>query len=316
LTATPRQRIVRRVAMKPTLVVGATGLLGRATALALRQQGRPVRALVRDRARAADLARAGAELVDGDLTDPDSLERACQGVAQVFAAAHGLLGRGAQRSVQVDDIGHSALIAAALGAGVLRFVYTSAYGAAADHPVDFFRTKHAIEGVLRDSGLPFTVLRPTAFMEVHAHRLIGQPLLERGFTVLIGAARKPRNFVAVRDVAAFATMALTSDALLGRTLEIGGPDNLSNRDVAVLYQVRLRRGRLLHLPAAVARALATGLRPLHEGVARVLDLALLDERALPETWEPQALLREFPHRLTGIDQFVDEQVRAWRRRSR
>jgi hypothetical protein len=51
-------------------------------------------------------------------------------------------------------------------------------------------------------------------------------------------------------------------------------------------------------------------------VARVLDLALLDERALPETWEPQALLREFPHRLTGIDQFVDEQVRAWRRRSR
>ncbi|HET9820290.1 MAG TPA: NmrA family NAD(P)-binding protein [Burkholderiaceae bacterium] len=307
--------IVARVRTLPTLVVGATGVLGRATTLELLRLGVPVRALVRERTRAAELARAGAQLVEGDLTDPDSLEIACRGAGQVFAAAHALAGRGANRSVQVDDIGHSALVAAALGAGVRRFVYTSALGAGADHPVDFFRTKHAIEGVLRASGLPFTVLRPSAFMEWHVHRLVGQPLLEHGFTVLIGPAHKPRNFVAVRDVVPFAVLALTGDTLHGRTLEIGGPDNLSSRDVAVMYRERARRGRIVHLGTPLARGLAALVRPLHEGMARVIDLALLDERAAPETWDAPLLLREFPRRLTGVDEFIDEQVRAWRRRS-
>ena len=308
--------IVDRVQTQPTLVVGATGVLGRATTLELLRLGMPVRALVRQRAHAADLANAGAQLVDGDLTDAASLELACRGAGQVFTAAHGLTGRGANRSVQVDDTGHSALIAAALGAGVRRIVYTSALGASASHPVDFFRTKHEIEGVLRESGLPFTILRPSAFMEWHVHRFVGQPLLEHGFTVLIGPAQKPRNFVAVRDIVPFALLALTGDALLGRTLEIGGPDNLSSRDVAVMYRERLRRGRIVHLNAALARGLAIVLRPLHEGVARVIDLALLDERAAPETWDPPRLLQEFPRRLTGVDEFIDAQVRAWRRRSR
>ena len=300
----------------PTLVVGATGVLGRATALELLRQGIPVRALVRRRDRATDLVRAGAQLVEGDLTNPDSLEIACRGAGQVFAAAHALAGRGANRSVQVDDVGHSALMAAALGAGVRRFVYTSALGASPSHPVDFFRTKHEMEGVLRESGMPFTILRPSAFMEWHVHRFVGRPLLEHGFTVLIGPAQKPRNFVAVRDIVPFAVLALTGDTLRGRTLEIGGPDNLSSRDVAVMYRERVRRGRIVHLSAPLARGLAALARPLHEGVARVIDLALLDERTVPETWDPPRLLQEFPRRLTGVDEFIDEQVRAWRRRSR
>ena len=69
------------------LVVGATGLLGRATALALLKDGKRVRAMVRDRTRATDLAQAGAEIVDGDLTDPASLELACKEALRVFAAA-------------------------------------------------------------------------------------------------------------------------------------------------------------------------------------------------------------------------------------
>jgi uncharacterized protein YbjT (DUF2867 family) len=297
-----------------TLIVGATGRLGHATARALLAKGQPVRAMTRDPARAADLARAGAEVVVGDLTDAASLERACQGALRILASAHGLLGRGAQSSAQVDHVGHSALIAAARGAGVARLVYVSAHGARADHPVDFFRTKAEIEEVLRESTLPFTILRPTAFMENHVHEFNGKLLLERGFTVIVGPGGKPRNFVAVRDVVPFAVMALAGDTLLGRSLEIGGPEAMSNRDVALLYSVRSRQGKVRHLPLALARGLAALARPLHEGVARVLDMALVPDADWPEDFDARALRAEFPSwQPIGIDAFVDERVREWRR---
>src|SRR6188768_575803 len=287
------------------LIVGATGLLGRATALPLLKQGHAVRALVRDRAKGADLQRAGAEIFVGDLTDVRSLELACKGVERVFACAHSMLGRGANASAQVDHVGHSALVVAARDAKVEHFVYTSVMGAREDHPIDFWRTKHEIEAVVKASGMGYTILRPSAFMESHVHRFNGQMLLERGFTVIIGPGTKPRNFVAVRDVAPFAVIALAQDDLNGRTLEIGGPDNLSNNEVAAMYAVRARKGRVHHVSAGAARLLATLVRPLHEGVARVLEVASVPDGEMRETWDPGKLLSEFPRKLTSVDTFID-----------
>jgi NADH dehydrogenase len=298
------------------LIVGATGLLGRATALPLLAQGHAVRVLARERTRAADMVRAGAEVFVGDLTDVRSLELACKGVDRVFACAHSLLGRGPTSSAQIDHVGHSALIVAARDAKVEHFVYTSLMGAREDHPIDFFRTKHEIEATVKASGMGYTILRPSAFMETHVHRLNGQMLLEHGFTVIIGPGTKPRNFVAVRDVAPFAVQALTEDGLNGRTLEIGGPDNVSNREVAAMYQVRAHRGRVVHVPVGAAKVLATLVRPLHEGIARVLEMSTVPDDEMPETWQPTQLLAEFPRRLTTIDSFIDERVGEWRRQQR
>ena len=295
------------------LIVGATGQLGRATTLALLSQGHAVRALVRDRGRAADLLQAGAEIVVGDLTDAGSLERACKGAKRVFACAHSLLGRGSQASAQVDHVGHSALVVAARDARVDHFVYTSALGARDDHPIDFFRTKHEIEAVVKGSGMGWTILRPASFMEQHVHQLNGQMLLERGFTVIVGPGTKPRNFVAVRDVAPFAVQALVEDGLNGRTLEIGGPDNLGNSEVAAMYQVRARKGRVHHVSARAAQVLARLVRPFHEGIARVLDLATAPDAEMPETWQPARSLAEFPRQLTSVDSFIDERIAEWRR---
>ncbi|MDH4061024.1 MAG: hypothetical protein OEU94_09460, partial [Aquincola sp.] len=69
-----------------------------------------------------------------------------------------------------------------------------------------------------------------------------------------------------------------------------------------------------HLPQPVVRAAAAAIRPLHEGVARVLDISMLDERQMRETWQPSKLLAEFPLRLTSVDAFIDERVAEWRRR--
>lgn len=299
------------------LIVGATGQLGRATALALLEEGQRVRALVREPARmpkvVAELQRAGAELMTGDLTDAASLERACKGALRVFACAHSLLGRGAMRSAQVDHVGHSSLIAAALSAGVHRFVYTSALGAREDHPIDFYRTKFEIEQAVRESAIPYTILRPAAFMEQHVHGLLGKLILEKGFAVIFGPGRKRRNFVSVRDVAPFAVMALRGDELLNRTLDIGGPDNISNRDIAAMYMLRSKQGRVFHLPLGLARVGAQVMRPLHEGIARVLEIAAVPDADWPETFDPAPLLAEFPRKMTTVEQFVEERIRDWRR---
>jgi uncharacterized protein YbjT (DUF2867 family) len=292
------------------LVVGATGALGRPVVQMLRAKGLAVRALNRDPQRALDLAGSGAELVAGDLADARSIERACAGITHVLACAHGLLGRGRQRMETIDDAGHRSLIAAARAAGVQRFVYTSAHGAAPDHPVDFFRTKHAIEQVLLGSGLDAVILRPTAFMEHHAHAFNGKGLLDNGKTQLIGPGTKPRNFVCAQDVAQFALLALLGNPPPFRSLAIGGPGNYTNLEVAALY-ARLAGLplRVSHLPAGLAALLGRVIQPLHPGVSRILRLSALPDAAMPEHFEAEVdYEREFGVRMTPLEEFVRAQV--------
>src|SRR2546429_4355785 len=151
------------------LVVGANGFLGRETVRQLLTAGQRVRAAARVPDTVADLKQLGAEVVHADLIDAASLASACNRIDAVFAAAHSLMGVGKYASHLVDGAGHHALIDAAKAAGVKRFVYTSALGASPEHRIDFFRTKAGVEKYLARSGLGFTILRPTAFMEWHVH---------------------------------------------------------------------------------------------------------------------------------------------------
>lgn len=294
------------------LVVGATGALGRPLVQGLRAQGVAVRALCRHPEQAADLAALGAEVCAGDLTDSASLTRACTGVDRVMACAHGMLGRGTQTSEKVDDLGHRTLIATARSAGVQRFVYTSAYGARADHPIDFFRTKFAIEHCLENSGLDCVILQPTAFMEHHAHNFIGKGLLANGKARLIGAGTKPRNFVCAGDVAQLAQLALLQDPPPFRRLAIGGPGHYSNLDVVAMYaQAAGMAPRAQHVPAALAGVMARLMRPLHPGLARVLHLSSLPDEAFDEHFHGDAdVARGLGVVMTTLSEFVRRQVVA------
>jgi uncharacterized protein YbjT (DUF2867 family) len=294
------------------LVVGATGVLGRSVVRRLRNQGCVVRAMTRTPARAGELAALGAEVIAGDLVDPATLASACASMDRVLAAAHSLLGRGRYASDHVDAAGHRALIDAAKAAGVQRFVYTSALGASDSHPVDFFRTKKAIERYLKASGLAHVVLRPSAFMEQHVHDFNGKGLLKSGRAQLVGPGTKRRNFVAADDVAQFAVLAVTVEPMPDPVLEIGGPGNFSDNEVAALY-ARLAgiEPRISHLPAAVARALSRVAAPLHPGVARLLQLLSLPDDAASEAFDCGPLQRAFPAvHLTPLEAFVRARVAA------
>jgi uncharacterized protein YbjT (DUF2867 family) len=286
-----------------TLIVGASGKLGSAVARKLLAKGERVRAVSRMPARIESLRQLGAETAVGDLTDQASLRRACEGVTKVFAAAHSFLGTGRNAMRRVDDAGNRGLIDAARAAGVRHFVFTSACFGPND-PVDFFRVKHSVEQYLRTSGLPYTILRPGAFMEDHAER-IGGPVLKGRRAVLFGGGKAPANFVAVKDVAEIAVMVLRQPPR-NEVVWIGGPENLSAMDVVGTYaRVSGRPARVAHLPIWFLRVVRSTAGRLFPVVERIIDAGIFTESGA-QTIDMAETLRHYPLRPTSLAEFIRE----------
>jgi uncharacterized protein YbjT (DUF2867 family) len=291
------------------LIVGGSGALGSAIARRLLRSGEFVRVMTRNPTRAAGLSVAGAEVVQGDLLDRESLVRACGGAGHVIAAAHSMLGRGPTASVHVDGRGHRDLIDVARAAGVSRFLYTSVYDYGPPYrDVSFFKIKFEVEEHLKSSGLNHTILRPTAFMETHAHQIIGASILKSGRAVLFGSGEQPRNFVAADDVAQIAVRALDDPTLSGQTIDVGGEENLTDMDVVRLYE-RLggRKATVFRIPIGVLRGASVLIRPVHPGVSQVISSGVL-AATVDQRFDARPLLQRFPIRLTRLEDWVTQRV--------
>jgi uncharacterized protein YbjT (DUF2867 family) len=222
------------------LVVGASGFMGGVIARRLLEQEEPVRALVRGGPGDAALEAAGAELVRGDLKDPDSLRAACTGVRAVVTTANSAQRGGPDTAEAVDRRGNIELIDAAVAAGVERFVFVSTLGADAASPDPFIRGKGEAEEHLQGTPMAWTILEPNALMDVWVPAVLGPALAGQPVT-LVGGGRRRHSMVAVRDVAAYAVAALEPSRGAGRTLLIGGPEPVSWRDVVAMAQEELGR---------------------------------------------------------------------------
>jgi NADH dehydrogenase len=256
----------------------------------------------------ADIQTMGAQVVQGDLRDPASLRRACDGATKVVASAHSLFGRGTERSALVDDKGHRDLIDAAKEAGVQHFVYISVLFTAPDHPIPFARYKYNVEQYLKASGLNYTIVQASAFMEAHAHGMIGKPVLEKGKVTLFGKGESLRNFVAVDDVAQFVLLALENQAAQGKTIQVGGPDNLSNKQVVALYeQVSGRRAKVRHVPRPVLSVMSRLLRPFHPGLSQIMAASLYFD-VHGEFFDVTSTLQQYPMELTSLEEWVRARV--------
>lgn len=223
------------------LVVGATGQLGGLIVRNLLSRGHRVRALVRDSAGATDLAAQGADIVVGDLTDPESLLRACNGVTAVVTTANSLARGGADTIESVDRAGNANLIQAATEQRINRFVFVSALGADPHHPMPLLRAKGETESLLRDSDLVWTILQPDFYMELLMMITVGAPALAGETVTLFGEGRRRHSLVSMVDVAAYAVAAIERPDAAGQTLVIGGPDPVSWRDVISAFEKHLGR---------------------------------------------------------------------------
>ena len=234
-------------------VIGATGIVGGMIVRRLLDRGKEVRILVRRDSLSAQLAlegratsaesliEAGAQPVHGDLRDRASLDAVVEGVHTVISTANSA-GRGGDDNPQSVDLeGNQNLIEAARDAGVQHFVFISAFGASPNHPVPFMQAKGQTEASLRDSGMEYTILAPTPFLEVWAAVVVGMPALQGKPVSLIGEGRRRHSFISNRDVAAFAAAAVDHPAARNQYLAIGGPEPLTWHDVVSTYERALAR---------------------------------------------------------------------------
>jgi len=254
------------------LVVGATGLVGQQVALGLRHQGRKVRALVRGgthHEKAAPLISAGVEIVDADLTKPESLPSACAGVETVLSTATSMPHGKDNGLRRVDHDGTLALIDSAERAGVSHFIYTSYSGnIRVDSPLE--TAKRDCEKRLLSSKMRVTILRPSYFMEMWLSPALGfDPA--NGRARIYGSGDAKVSYISLHDVVAFALAVAANPTHPSAILEMGGPEPLSQLDAVGIFKRTLgKKVEVDRVPLAVLEEQHRSTDPLEKTFAALM----------------------------------------------
>jgi uncharacterized protein YbjT (DUF2867 family) len=271
------------------LVCGGTGRLGTLVVSGLAARGLNVRVMTRDWQRAAHLKQV--EVVLGDVRDQGSVAAAVAGVQVVVSAVHGFAGPGRVTPAMVDRDGNVHLIDAARSAGA-DVVLMSVVGAAAGSPMELFRMKHAAEAALAASGVPATVVRATAFLELWIDLLI-KTAGRRNRPVVFGRGQNPINFVSVRDVAALVERVVPDPATRGHTFEIGGNNLTLNELARMVAAARAAPNQPRHVPRGALRVMAATVGWVRPELRRQARAALAMDRA-DMTFDAAAVRTPFP----------------------
>ena len=282
------------------LVAGASSQPGRRLIHMLVEKGYKVRALTRDARKLEFICSLGVEVVEGDLRQPDTLLRACEGADAVVSSVTAI---GENLIKEVDEAGQCALMETARRSGVKRFVLISVCGAARNHPVDFFHMKFAAEEYLKSLSMEYTILRPTAFMESWCAR-IGVQIMNDQPVTIFGNGKNPIGFISAEDVAKFILLALEDPRLRNQTLTIGGPQNLTFEEVAAVYERSLnKRVDRKRAPAWMLNLLRVWYQPFNETKSRFMamrrDLATSDWRV-----DMSEVVKRYPVRLVRLEEII------------
>src|SRR5215831_5408582 len=232
------------------MVTGATGRQGGAVVRHMLPKGWKLRALTRNpnNHAAQELARKGVEVVQGDLEDPASLERASRGVHGIYSVQD-FWTIGAKREV----LQGKSLADAAKKAGVKHFVYSSVGGAERNTGIPHWESKWKVEKHIRQLALPATIFRPTSFMETYHILEVEVGILKGKLADPIGADKLYQT-IATDDIGAFVALAFERPQdFIGLELEIAGSE-LTNLEAAQVFsQVLGKRVKFQKLPMPMAR---------------------------------------------------------------
>lgn len=198
-------------------ITGVTGAVGGAVAAALAARGTALRLVVRDATRAPQLPDAEVAVAEG-YSATDAMTEALRGVGTLFLVS------GRESATRVAE--HLSAVDAAVAAGVHRIVYTSFLAAAPDATFTFARDHYATEQHIRGTGLAFTFLRNSMYLDY-----MGVVASAQG--VIAGPASDGRFAPVARDdVSDVAVAVLTSDKHDDQTYDVTGPELYTFGDVA------------------------------------------------------------------------------------
>lgn len=291
------------------LVIGATGMLGSDICARMARKEMSVRALVRTTVnpdKLAHLKELGCEIYEGDLRDRASLKNALHGVSSVISTASSMpfSYQPGENDIQTVDLnGFKDLVEAAALAHVDHFIYTSLSGGMdLDYPLR--NAKREIENQLKESGLVYTILRPSYFMEAWLSPVVGFDF-PNAKAQIFGTGERPISWISYEDVAKFAVACLNNPAARNKTYELGGPETLTSlQAVKIFEQVG---GRVFDLQfvseadlLAQQQAASDPMQQSFSGLMRCV--------AQGDPIDMQATLAEIPIELTSVNQYANRQL--------
>jgi uncharacterized protein YbjT (DUF2867 family) len=284
------------------LVAGATGYLGSEICRQLILKNKNVKGLVRatsDSNKVAHLKELGVEIVEGDLKNKGSLENALQGVSAVITTVSSTLSRQEGDSIQtVDDEGQINLIDAAINAGVSHFIYVS-FCELGECPLQ--TAKRKVEKHLAKSGLNYTILQPTYFMEVWLSPVLGFDYPNAKASIF-GEGKNKVSWIAIKDVASFAVDSLDNSAAKNRIIKLGGPVALSQLEAVKIFETaKGKKFELQFVPEEALKAQRDGAQdPLSESFS-TLTLGVVNGSEIDMT----NILDDFQIRLTSVSDYAN-----------
>jgi NADH dehydrogenase len=246
-------------------ITGATGFVGRHLASLFLRRGHRVRALVRDLSRADFLQAQGAELLTGSLDDRAALARLLEGADAAVHVVGIIVEWGSATFIAVHVEGTGRVLDSARAAGVGRFIHMSALGARADRlATAYHRTKWQAEELVRSSGLPAAILRPSLISGPESVPIRVLSRLHRWSPVvpIVGDGHFPIQPVWIEDVALAFAFALERADVLG-TFELGGPAVLTYEEfVRAIGRAAGHPRPFVHVPLGLMRGIARACDPL------------------------------------------------------
>ncbi|RYB93899.1 NAD-dependent epimerase/dehydratase family protein [Nocardioides oleivorans] len=268
--------------MSTVLVTGATGFIGRRLVPALLDAGHDVRAMTRH----PETYDGPGEAVGADVMDADSLVPALEGADVAIYLVHSLDDPDFVRK-DADAARHFS--AAAAAAGVKQIVYMGGLGDE-DHDLsDHLRSRREVEELLGGDGVPVTVLRAAI---VVGHGGISWELTRQlvknlpGMVVpkWVGTRTQP---IAIDDVVRYLAGVVDHPDALGRVFEIGGPDQLTYREMlqGVAEEMNGRK-----VPIVVVPLLTPGLSS--RWLALVTDVDVTTGRNLIDSMSTEVIVKD------------------------
>ena len=218
------------------LVTGATGSLGKRIVTQLRENNEQVKAFVRLSSHYQHLVDKGADIFIGDLKEERDIVRACKDVKYVISThSSGMNAQALEYRANIE------LIDQAKANNVEHFVYISVLGADRGYQdSNVFKAKREVEKYLVNSGLSYTILRPSGF----ANNLL--PLAERfrdsGFYLLIGEASHRFSPVSTDDLATIAIASVNVAGAKNKIIPVGGPEIIKRGDLAYIFARIFNKG--------------------------------------------------------------------------
>jgi len=247
------------------------------------------------------LEELGAEVVRGELRDSESLARACDGAATVVSSATTIGSLGTDSISAVDRDGQKALVDVAREAQVGHFIYVS-YTRNVDTDDPLTQAKRAVEGRLRDSGMTYTILRPSYYMEMWLGLALGWDLAG-GSARVLGSGDQRVSWISARDVVAAIVACVDNPKAHGQTIELGGPEAVSPLEVVRLAESIT--GREITVDQVPAEALEQQVREAAGTDGAIFPSLMLvqtrgDEIApVPEWLRPQTTVEDYLRAVLG-----------------